>query len=1406
MDKTYLFMSLLRYKKFLLCTLWCFSTLYTAKYQEEKKQRTASMKDGKAVDGAAFEKLLQGLRNSEFIPNSEAFLQKIGWPSKKITKPQINQIMNNHGLYLRLFCRNKHGKYALTQLVEELHAPLYSVRNQTGGNTLHIAVQQGNQKALQYLCENRNLLGLTITKTSRAETLLHTAVAQGNLNALRYLLANRLSLGLQVSAKDAQGYNLFHKAVSCGQVATLKFLHKEQESLDISPQDQTRDGTLLHIAVQYAQKSMVKHLWKCRLHYKINTLAIFKPNNGKTLLDVASSKIRHFLLQELIPVHHTFDTTQGHKHIHIGYFHSLVAQEMGDPIACNLKSIFEKKAIKHDAAFYHAFKELLPCLHYSTQNALLAHLKVKISLKNLDSVRIVALIRQAFGINKRTEYKKKIGNIHNMYKASERRLKEWDEMLWEAFTSFSVRQHITKGYFYYNQILEAFCKKLEEKPNSINQPVAFYQFLWERIHDKEKQPPNFHRNVFVQNDVLIFYIHLFNCMGTIEAITKARKRSSVTSFILIPHSAKKLPEKRILYYEHVQLPKMKLSAKILATSSEMPEQVRSALSDQYHHTLILLDTREERTWLYIYQYNSPNNINYFDHLALVKKQISLERGMMTFTNIYTHTQSKRFLKSYFHDGEGACLLCTEHFIQYIPKHFECPISLRKRKFIIERLDLLYRNTFPPYTRSQDERFIAYYKGSLASEVNRNSTNNAPYKLSCVFKKECPYYLAECGYAKYVIDMFRGKLKEDNLSLALDCFNHFIAKHTLCTEKCNAKIVGYFQDHLGNCTQQENCKYVALCAQDTVSDDEAIPPTYEHVYALLHTYLLHLGASLTRILDTNVKAEQPSQIAIPNPILAQHQHVAKVQNVHQGQDSYAQRGKRESKLHHPPTPLSNGDGTTLNKARINSTSFEEKAVLHHSVNDRGSNVGVQQAWEQTPLQASYKATFCDESYINRKRSNGRQRAVVNTIYGITEDNTRELLIMEIDSTQSEDIWNGYFAKLKERGVQRIGSVVTDGGLRIAAHVKKHYPQAAVSACAYPLQKNTLEEPYFKHQASVSIKFPHVPNNFNPKKKGKRYDTTNALQAKEVAWQKPMAANDSPTNRLKQEKTDREESLRGIIGALRALSAKKKEFDQKLEETKQQADAKEANVLPVARAQQPAANEALFQQKLKDNRCEGGVWYKENIPKDLASIRKAYPLMQQEVHKQAALEISHGLATVPTYDGWAFHVKVQYWYCKLYALQKKVTPSVAKQLVCSLKGDLKNVINKYCPHHGKKVSPLPAPTSTLHNPNWKARFAYAHKGWKHYNARSKDCGGLNQYKKRIQKEMEGLQTAYPKLQTKKHKKEALALFIALSEMHRFEYFAFLLQYLKVQNRLLELNRKVGYTAKNDIVYTPTLKSPR
>ena len=286
-----------------------------------------------------------------------------------------------------------------------------------------------------------------------------------------------------------------------------------------------------------------------------------------------------------------------------------------------------------------------------------------------------------------------------------------------------------------------------------------------------------------------------------------------------------------------------------------------------------------------------------------------------------------------------------------------------------------------------------------------------------------------------------------------------------------------------------------------------------------------------------------------------------------------------------------------------------------------------------------------------------------------------------------------------------------------------------------------------------------------------------------------------SKLKRENDNLQKALQKQEDAMAGVLAEKKQVEEKVTQMKHEAaDKKEENLL-LQSLRQLVANEALFQQKLKENRCEGGDWYQETMLKDLVSIRHTYPFMERK-DKKTALAISRGLATLPDYDGVEFYVNVAYWSYRLYDLQKSLAPGVSQELFCSLKATLAYDANKCCPYHGKQVLPLPAPDSTLNNPNWKQRFTYANKGWHHHKVKSNNPPALQRYKKVIQEQMEGLKQSFPKLQASKHKKEALSLFIKLSAMHRFEHFDFLIHYITIQHRLWELSVAVSDTGKSSV----------
>lgn len=88
--------------------------------------------------------------------------------------------------------------------------------------------------------------------------------------------------------------------------------------------------------------------------------------------------------------------------------------------------------------------------------------------------------------------------------------------------------------------------------------------------------------------------------------------------------------------------------------------------------------------------------------------------------------------------------------------------------------------------------------------------------------------------------------------------------------------------------------------------------------------------------------------------------------------------------------------------------------------------IREKWTKTKLDAYYKAIFCDALYVSVRRGNSYSKEAVYVAYGVKEDNTRELVLLESNPTEGSNMWLNYFLELKNiRGVEEIDLIVADG---------------------------------------------------------------------------------------------------------------------------------------------------------------------------------------------------------------------------------------------------------------------------------------------------------------------------------------------------------------------------------------------
>ena len=85
-------------------------------------------------------------------------------------------------------------------------------------------------------------------------------------------------------------------------------------------------------------------------------------------------------------------------------------------------------------------------------------------------------------------------------------------------------------------------------------------------------------------------------------------------------------------------------------------------------------------------------------------------------------------------------------------------------------------------------------------------------------------------------------------------------------------------------------------------------------------------------------------------------------------------------------------------------FFGESISRETVNNLAENFqNLRDEWEERKLASHYKVIYCDALFVNLKRGSSYSKEAVYVIYGVKEDNTRELLLLEVNPTESSVVW-------------------------------------------------------------------------------------------------------------------------------------------------------------------------------------------------------------------------------------------------------------------------------------------------------------------------------------------------------------------------------------------------------------------
>jgi len=158
-------------------------------------------------------------------------------------------------------------------------------------------------------------------------------------------------------------------------------------------------------------------------------------------------------------------------------------------------------------------------------------------------------------------------------------------------------------------------------------------------------------------------------------------------------------------------------------------------------------------------------------------------------------------------------------------------------------------------------------------------------------------------------------------------------------------------------------------------------------------------------------------------------------------------------------------------------FFGEQMSHDTVNNLAESFsGIRKQWESRQLDAYYKVIFCDALYVSLKRNNSYSKEAVYVIYGVKDDNTRELLLLEVNPTESHNVWGDYFTKLKQRGINEVDLIVADGLPGLSDTARQHFIGSDFQRCVVHKQRNILNKIRPKEKAEVANDIKIVFNNF------------------------------------------------------------------------------------------------------------------------------------------------------------------------------------------------------------------------------------------------------------------------------------------------------------------------------------------
>lgn len=153
------------------------------------------------------------------------------------------------------------------------------------------------------------------------------------------------------------------------------------------------------------------------------------------------------------------------------------------------------------------------------------------------------------------------------------------------------------------------------------------------------------------------------------------------------------------------------------------------------------------------------------------------------------------------------------------------------------------------------------------------------------------------------------------------------------------------------------------------------------------------------------------------------------------------------------------------------------VSHTTIDQLTQEFGqLRSAWEKSPLERTYQVIYADALQVTVRRGDRYAKEAVCVIYGVTLENTRELLAISINPTESAAEWKEVFENLKQRGVENITLAVADGLPGLPEAIQSVFPATRFQVCVVHKKRNILRKTRPRDKKAVAEDLKEVFNNF------------------------------------------------------------------------------------------------------------------------------------------------------------------------------------------------------------------------------------------------------------------------------------------------------------------------------------------